>query len=156
MKMIKRIIIISFVVAVSLMIIGCGSSDSTKDSAISDEAKADSETVDVDLTIGSATVVYSEVYNMFAAPDDYMGKTVKMAGRMSSFHDDNTNKDYYACIIPDALACCSQGFEFELSDGEYPKDGEIITVTGVFDTYKEGEAMYCILRDAQASINTVD
>lgn len=50
-------------------------------------------------------------------------------------------------------ACCAQGMEFILKgDYQYPEDypelGEEITVTGVFDTYQEGEFEYCTLRDA--------
>lgn len=111
------------------------------------------EGVDVDLTVLSSTMVYSEVYNMMTKPSDYIGKTVKMAGPLASYHDEASGKWYYACIIQDATACCSQGIEFELAgkkapDG-YPADGSDICVIGVFDTYKEGENTYCTLRNAQ-------
>lgn len=50
-------------------------------------------------------------------------------------------------------ACCAQGMEFVLTDdysypNDYPREGDEITVTGVFDTYMEGDYMYCTLRDA--------
>ena len=111
------------------------------------------EGVDVDLTVLSSTMVYSEVYNMMTKPSDYIGKTVKMAGPLASYHDEASGKWYYACIIQDATACCSQGIEFELAgktapDG-YPADGSDICVIGVFDTYKEGENTYCTLRNAE-------
>ncbi len=111
------------------------------------------EGVDVDLTILSSTVVYSEVYNMMSLPEEYIGKTIRMEGMFSYYHDDTTGKDYFACIIKDATACCAQGIEFEL-EGEhkfpddYPKDGEYVKVEGVFDTYKEGDYEYCTLRNA--------
>ena len=38
----------------------------------------DSESIDVDLTQLSSTMVYSEVYAMVYEPDQYLGKTVKM------------------------------------------------------------------------------
>ena len=110
--------------------------------------------IDIDLTALSSTMVYSEVYNMMAIPEDYIGKTVKMDGIFSSFCDDSTGKYYYACIIMDATACCSQGIEFEL-EGEhkypddYPEVGEQVCVVGTFDTYKEGEYTYCTLRNAR-------
>ena len=149
LKRLISFIVIVAVIATALILTGCASSETGKVEAEPDGGIEDTKTVDVDLTGLSATMVYSEVYNIFTAPDDYIGKTVKMEGIMASFHDDRTNKDYYACIIEDATACCAQGLEFELARGEYPKDGEIVTVVGVFDTYKEGEAMYCILRDAE-------
>ena len=105
--------------------------------------------VDVDLTTLSSTMVYSEVFNMMSNPENYLGKRVKMAGSFATYHDDNTGKDYYACIIKDATACCAQGIEFTLSgDHPYPREGEEICVEGIFDTYTEGENVYCTLDSA--------
>ncbi len=117
-------------------------------------AASSQDGIDIDLTALSSTMVYSEVYNMMAIPEDYIGKTVKMDGIFSSFCDETTGKYYFACIIMDATACCSQGIEFEL-DGEhkypddYPEVGEEVCVVGTFDTYKEGEYTYCTLRNAR-------
>lgn len=133
---------------------GIAQEDSTDDN-IADEEKtaaqksSSDEKIDVDLTQLSSTMVYSEVYNMMSMPENYIGKTVKMSGIFSSVHDDTTGKDYYACIIKDATACCAQGIEFILTDESgYPSDGEDITVVGVFDTYNEGQFIYSTLRDA--------
>lgn len=110
--------------------------------------------VDVDLTVLSATMVYSEVYNMMKNPDEYIGKSVRMRGEFAYFKDESTGKEYFACIIKDATACCAQGIEFELAgDYKYPEDypelGSEVTVKGVFDTYKEGDNQYATLRNAQ-------
>ena len=112
---------------------------------------------DVDLTRLSSTMVYSEVYNMMTTPDNYMGKYVKMKGNFGVYTDEATGKNYYACIIADATACCQQGIEFVLKgDYKYPDDypelDTEITVTGTFDTYYEGENMYCQLVDAEMSV----
>ena len=109
--------------------------------------------VDVDLTALSGTMVYSEVYNMITAPEDYLGKTVKMDGRFAYYRDEATGKEYFACIIQDATACCAQGIEFVLAgDCVYPDDYPAldaeICVAGVFDTYAEGDITYCTLRNA--------
>lgn len=110
------------------------------------------EGIDVDLTILSSTVVYSEVYNMMYLPEEYIGKTIKMRGMFSSYHDEDKDKYYYACIIQDATACCAQGIEFELegehSPEDYPDEGQEVTVEGVFDTYVEDDYTYCTLRNA--------
>ena len=122
-----------------------------------DESKAtagSSEGIDVDLTVLSSTLVYSEVYNMMVSPEEYLGKTVKMDGSFALYHDEATDKYYFACIIADATACCSQGIEFVLTEDytypdDYPEVGGAICVVGIFDTYQEGEYMYCTLRNAR-------
>ncbi len=111
------------------------------------------EGVDVDLTILSSTMVYSEVFNIMTKPDDYVGKVFKMRGLYSAFYDEAKDKRYFACIIQDATACCAQGIEFELTEDysfpeDYPEDGDMITVTGVFDTYEEDGGIYGTLRNA--------
>ena len=110
--------------------------------------------IDVDLTKLSSTMVYSEVYNMMVEPDSYLGKTVKMSGPFAVYTDEESGKNYFACIIQDATACCSQGIEFTLSgDYSYPEDypavNDIITVTGTFSTYEEDGYAYLTLLDAR-------
>ena len=109
--------------------------------------------IDVDLTKLSSTMIYSEVYNMMLSPDSYIGKTVKMKGQFSYYEDPETKAQYFACIIADATACCSQGLEFVLAgDHTYPKDypelGAEITVIGTFNIYTENGYQYCGLIDA--------
>ncbi|MGN0394032.1 MAG: hypothetical protein ACI4EF_01605 [Coprococcus sp.] len=131
--------------------------DSEAEDAVSETDESgtigNTEGVDIDLTSLTKTMVYSEVYNMMYAPQDYIGKTIKMEGLYSAYHDETTGNDYFACIIEDATACCSQGIEFQLTDDyvypdDYPEEGSRITVIGVFDTYQEGEYKYCTLRNA--------
>ncbi len=115
---------------------------------------AGTEGIDIDLTLLSSTMVYSQVYDMMMYPENYVGKTVRMSGVYTDFYDEAADKHYFACIIQDATACCAQGIEFELTDDykypeDYPEDSDLITVTGVFDTYMEGEAMYVTLRNAR-------
>ena len=134
---------------------GVGFSQDAEEAAPAPAAAAaakDPSTIDVDLTKMSATMVYSEVYNMMALPDNYLGQTVRMNGQFQVYEGDGRN--YYVVLIADAMACCQQGMEFVLGgDASYPEDypdpGTEVTVTGVFDTYMEGEYMrYCQLIDA--------
>lgn len=112
------------------------------------------ESVDVDLTKLSSTMVYSEVYNMMYSPKSYVGKTVKMSGTFVVYTNQDESLFYPAVVIADATACCSQGLEFILEgnpsypDG-YPEMDTEITVIGVFETYKEGNDIYCRLKDAK-------
>ena len=120
--------------------------DSTEDyRAVAD----DNLRIDVDLTMLSSTMVYSEVYNMTMTPDDYVGKIVKMEGICDCYHDESNGNDYYACIIQDATACCSQGIEFVLADGSYPEVGQNVCVVGRFETYQENDYTYCRLSGAR-------
>ena len=98
-------------------------------------------------------MVYSEVYNMMASPEQYIGKTVKMDGLFAYYHDEASGNNYFACIIQGATACCAQGIEFVLTEdytfpGDYPEVDAEICVVGMFDTYEENGYTYCTLREA--------
>ena len=104
--------------------------------------------VDVDLTVLSSTMVYSEVYNMlYNDPAHYLGKTVKVSGKFSIYQlvtNGVLQPDpvSYACIISDAAACCAEGMEFVLKGDltypdDYPELGAEIIVIGEFQSYEE-------------------
>ncbi len=102
------------------------------------------EGIDIDLTQLSASMVYSLVFNMIFFPEEYVGKTIRMEGEFFVYHNPVTNRDYYATVVEDALACCQQGLQFILAEGEFPGDypsieSEIV-VTGVLETYVEDGA----------------
>ena len=110
--------------------------------------------IDIDLTVLSSTMVYSMVYCMLTTPDEYTGMVVKMRGLSSSFHDEDNDIWYYACVVQDATACCQQGIEYELTDDyacpdDYPVDGQDICVIGTFDTYLDNGNTYYVLREAR-------
>ena len=153
----KKIIAIILVLVLALSFVACSkNSDKNENSNSKTTTKAtettiEAKSVDLDLTELSSTLIYSEVYNMLITPDDYKGKIVKMKGQFNQYTDEETGKTYNAVIIPDATACCQQGLEFELSDKTNPnfKQGTEITVVGTFDTYSEGELLYCHLKNAK-------
>ena len=153
----KKILCMLLSLIMLLVLSGCGNDSEinpSKSSSASDNKTANTEVLDVDLTTLSGTMVYSEVYNMMSNPEDYLGKKVKMSGSFGVYQDPNTGKYYFACIIADATACCSQGIEFVLDgDYSYPEDypevNSVITVTGTFDTYEENGYSYCQLVNAK-------
>ena len=105
----------------------------------------------VDLTTLNKTMVYTRVSDMVMNPNEYEGKSVKMKGTYAVY--EGKGRNYYACLISDATACCSQGIEFlpkkALSyPDDYPPDGTEITVTGIFDIYYEGDDRFFQLKDA--------
>ena len=118
----------------------------------SDQTNGD-PSVDLDLTALSATMVYSEVFNMMTAPGEFQDMKIKMAGTCSIYVDEATGKTYYACIVQDATQCCSQGLEFVLNDSysaeDYPANGDEIIIKGTFSTYTEGEMTYITMLDAE-------
>lgn len=144
-KLICAVLAALLTVVFIFSVIGCGKDKETVQPAKTGE-------YDVDLTTLSSTMVYSEVYNMMTEPDKYVGKTVRMNGSFAVYEGETQN--YYACLISDAAACCSQGIEFVL-DGEhsypddYPELGEEITVVGTFDKYYEDDVLYCQLINAK-------
>lgn len=153
----KKIIAIILALVLALSFVACSkNSDKNENSNSKTTTKAtetttEAKSVDLDLTQLSSTVVYSEVYNMLITPDDYKGKIIKMKGQFNQYTDEETGKIYNTVIIPDATACCQQGLEFELSDKTNPnfEQGTGITVVGTFDTYSDGEFLYCHLKNAK-------
>lgn len=134
----KKIITILLVAIMTLSMAGCGDANAGPD---------------VDLTALSSTMIYSEVSNMVMAPDDYIGKTVKMTGQFAVYYDEAADENYFACVIADATACCQQGLEFQLKGNknypdDYPEIGSDITVQGTFSTYDLDGQTYITLKDA--------
>ena len=147
----KRLLLV-FTVLVNCLLMGCA-----KTSPATTKEKRSSNTmyknIDVDLTIMSSTVVYSQVYDMVTNPNKYVDNVVKVKGTFSVYHDINTNIYYPSVIIKDATACCQQGLEFLLYGKaiyptDYPRINEEITIIGVFSTYNEGPNEYCRLKNS--------
>ena len=125
------------------------------------ELTAGEDGVDIDLTKLNSTLRYAEVSNIMYTPDDYIGKIIRMSGQLAVYQPIDENGErvpdtlYYACIIPDATACCQQGIEFLWAGGhraeEYPAEGTDITVTGEFELYEEDGFVFCRLKDASLS-----
>ena len=107
--------------------------------------------IDVDLTALSSTMVFAEVYNMLAYPEDYLGKTIRAAGEFAVY--DEPDGRLYAVVVQDALACCAQGLEFELAGDAvypdaYPAEGSEITVVGTVELYEDNGFRYLHLAGA--------
>lgn len=125
-----------------------------------EQTQTSADGVEVDLTVLSSTMVYSEVYNMlYNDPAHYLGKTVRARGEFSIYQlvvDGVLQPDpvAYACIIADAAACCAEGMEFVLKDDlaypdDYPEPGAEITVVGEFQSYEENGMTWYHLANAR-------
>lgn len=114
--------------------------------------------VDLDLSQMSGTIVYAEVYNLMYDPAPYLGKILRIRGYYSFFRDPVTDSVYYACVIPDATACCMQGIEFvpaeEPADPDhYLEDSADLTVTGRLEMYDDNGVSYLHLVNADVQLN---
>ena len=112
------------------------------------------EQIDVDLTVLSSTMVFSEVYNMMVNPEQYIGKTIKMKGMLDYSEDPETREPHFACVIADATACCARGVKFIPSERyttpeDYPEPYTEITIRGTFEVYGEGIFQYFRIADAE-------
>ena len=122
------------------------------------EDKADE--YDIDLTVLDSTMVYAQVYDMVYNAENYVGKKVKAKGNFA-YYQEPDGREFFAVIISDATACCSQGLEFVLEGNyvypdDYPPLDTEITITGVFDYYEERNVRYCRLLNADYSIDQTD
>ena len=148
----KRIVVCAIIAALLIpALCGCGGAPGAQDPGTADTA-ADTAPVDVDLTQLNATMVYAQVNDMLTYPDKYVGMKVRMRGPFAVYETEERN--YFAVIITDATACCSQGIEFCLTEDysfpdDYPEEGDTICVQGTFDTYIEDGGLYCTLRNAR-------
>lgn len=109
-----------------------------------DTPASESSATEIDLTSMSSTMVYSYVFNMISAPDDFIGQRFRIRGTYDEEYWDQTNMTYHYILIADAAACCAQGLEFVLTDGSaaYPQVGEEFEISGVFGTYIENGTLY--------------
>ncbi|MBR1586054.1 MAG: hypothetical protein IJ662_10980 [Clostridia bacterium] len=147
----KKLALVLLICLTALTLTGCASGD--KNGASNAGTTAQVQKIDLDLSQMSGTIVYSQVSNILADPSAYTGKVIKMTGYYDVFEDTSSGNTYFSCIIPDATACCAQGFEFVWAGehaypNDYPAPGTGVTVTGRFETYTEDEYLYVHLVDA--------
>lgn len=140
----KKYLVLTIVIC--LLTAGCGKQNVPK-------AEKKAESIDVDLTAMSSTMIYAEVSHMMSNPDTYLGKTIKMSGPYTPSYYAATDFYYHYVVVEDAAACCQQGLEFiwngdHAYPDDYPEEGTRIEVVGVFDSYEElGETYYYLSVD---------
>ena len=136
------------VAALCLLLTACSSAPAASEAASVSAPPAtatpaptpEQDTVEVDLTGLSSTMVFAEVAAMVRAPEDYVGKTVRMQGQLAVYEANPAlGIDYfYTVVIEDATACCQQGLEFIWEGGELPEAGTELVVTGTYEEYDCG------------------
>lgn len=105
------------------------------------KAMTATESVDFDISVMNANMVYAQVFDMMMQPEVYRDKVIKIAGDYYRLPDNKGNMTN-AVIIRDALACCQQGMEFVWDFGEaVPAQETPITVTGPFKITTDSEGL---------------
>ena len=146
--MMKKIYLTALCI-VCLLLSGCGKDETAavSEKAIAENAASpvsDADASEIDLTKMSSTMVYSYVYNMISAPDDFIGQRFRIRGNYDEEYWDQTKLTYHYIVIADATACCAQGLEFVLTDPDaaYPQVREEFEISGIFGTYTENGNLY--------------
>ncbi len=90
---------------------------------------------EIDLTGLEKGALYVTVGTMNGSPEEYAGKTVRMAGIFET-DETQTGRRFY-CSVPDYAGCCFVSVEIRpAGDLRFPEDwpetGSVFTVTGVF------------------------
>lgn len=80
---------------------------------------------------------YEQIADIITFPENYEGKIIKISGKAYKHHEDALNADYYFCLTTWAEGEEPEGICYVTSDGKYPEDGEMITVTGIMTNYEE-------------------
>ena len=105
MKRMKTPLTALLLAVLLLTLCACGGGEQASAPVQEDGADAASAAVDVDLTQLSSTMVYSEVYNIMMAPEDYVGKVIRMNGECVSAYYEPTDATYYSIICLTIASC---------------------------------------------------
>lgn len=143
----KKTLALTLCLFLVVFLSGCGGSANSAPAQTSTpepSASPEPEKMVLDLTGMGPTMVYSYIFNIMMAPNDYIGQAFKLKGTYTEQSWDTASRTYRYIYIADAAACCAQGLEFELQDPEapYPEMGEEFTLYGVFEPYYEDGHRY--------------
>ncbi|MBO4471611.1 MAG: hypothetical protein J5841_07630 [Clostridia bacterium] len=156
----KRTLFILFTLCVCLLLcVSCAGQSTAPADPNPNPNLSTNLTPDLDLSKMSSTVVYAEINNIQYDPTQYLGKVIRLRGLYAFHREPSTDMVYYACVVPDATACCMQGMEFvpaaEPQDPDrFLEDSADITVTGRLEIYVEENTSYLHLVDAQVELNS--
>ncbi len=142
--------IIPMIIALALFLTACGGGEPLTNGEGG---------IDIDLTVMTDTMVYSQVYDLMTNPTDYLEKTMKFVGTFYSEVDAATLTKYNFIIINDATGCCPQGLEFILDDeeDEYPDEMQSIEMVGTVVPYEvAGNTYYRILATEVSEIDSIE
>lgn len=131
--MFKKIISVVTVICILFVLLtACGGK--------TEEVSSGTPGIDVDISEKYYVTYINEIYTN---TEDYLGKTIRLEGM---FKDEVVGSNTYHFVYRVGPGCCGNdgatcGFEF-VYDGTMPKVNDWIRVTGVLESYSEGEQKY--------------
>jgi len=114
----------------------------------------ESASVDVNLTGLSSTVAYAAIINILQAPDNYIGKRIKVSGAYQAFYYEEFDRYLHFVVIEGPGGCCPQAIKFvygedRTSPDDYPTENAMIEIAGVFNSSEEmGSLIYYLAVDS--------
>jgi hypothetical protein len=133
---------------------GCG-----KDTKSKGNAADGGITVDVDLSAMNSNMTMAALNNIYMAPKDFIGKTIRLNGRYASEYNQNAGTIQHFLLVGSGDDCCVAWVRAVLNSsfinpGDYPSERSWVRMTGVFDRIEEdGYAYYCLSISDIAQLN---
>lgn len=104
----------------------------------------------IDISNYSADEAYAVCQEIVNHPANYTDRIIKMSGKYELYVDGNTGGVYPTCKVYDKTGCCGAALEFILPDDvDYPQEGDLIEISGVFGAYKEKDKFYYAILNAE-------
>ena len=133
-KIIMIIVLIIFIV--SIIALGVIINNKAKETVNNTKAENSKDVLEI-----TDNYFIEQTNDIFYNTDDYLDKTVKMAGLIYTYEDDKTGKTYYA-VIRNTPGCCGNdglaGLDIRY-DGEYPEKDTWVEVQGTIKKDKVGD-----------------
>ena len=130
-KRIRERIALLVVLTVCLWITGCGNNNSQP----RDNSPATTK-IDIDMSRMSDVMAHAQAEKILESPEEHVGKTFKIKGKYQYLFWEEQGR-YYSDIVIDSEGTCPKFFEI-VWDSEFPDDGEMIEIIGVFGMYDDG------------------
>ena len=125
------------------------------------DLKKMSSDYDADLASMDTDTAYAAIYNILSNPNAFVGTTTRIRGSVLFTTNTDQTSTYANVVLTDSSGKNMQGVEFlRGADGEYscpddyPEEGTDVIVTGMFETYYEGEDVFFRIGNCSVELPT--
>ncbi|MBP5638056.1 MAG: metal ABC transporter permease, partial [Victivallales bacterium] len=142
--------VLALLSVLSLLRIGCESEKRSEHPKEEQKLAKEEYKIDLDLTLFNPRMVYMQVFYMTKQPQAYAGQTIRMKGTYAVMINRTTQERHTYCNVSDSTGCCSAMIRFILSERQNKqlRNGEIITIRGIFEIIEENGEVNGILQKA--------